>query len=122
MLRLFAWWTAGSATMCFACCYWPDNYPLHFVTFLTFVYAFLHFAVEYSVYKSVGSKGLPGAFFVASMLLPYKCIKCLVNAQTCPPPYHSGIYDLVGISLVYSWVVNCEAIVSQIASPLQLHK
>jgi hypothetical protein len=48
-------WTLLSCTLCFLCAFNLDNKPLCLATFLSFVYGYGYFVVEYLVYHSVGA-------------------------------------------------------------------
>ncbi|TKV92099.1 hypothetical protein SEVIR_9G141400v4 [Setaria viridis] len=58
-------WTLLSCTLCFLCAFNLDNKPLCLATFLSFVYAYGYFVVEYLVYHSVGASTLAALGFFA---------------------------------------------------------
>uniref|UniRef100_K4AFU1 Ergosterol biosynthetic protein 28 n=1 Tax=Setaria italica TaxID=4555 RepID=K4AFU1_SETIT len=62
-------WTLLSCTLCFLCAFNLDNKPLCLATFLSFVYAYGYFVVEYLVYHSVGASTLAALGFFAGILL-----------------------------------------------------
>eukprot|EP01132_Coremiostelium_polycephalum_P004719 gene4719-5893_t len=64
--RLFGAWTMMSFTLCVATAYSPYNKGLFFVTFLSFVYALLHFVTETFIFKTSKFRDAIPPFIVAS--------------------------------------------------------
>ncbi|CAL4926613.1 unnamed protein product [Urochloa decumbens] len=64
--RTFGVWTLLSCTLCFLCAFNLDNRPLYVATFLSFVYAYVHFILEYLVYHTFTAANL-GAFALAAV-------------------------------------------------------
>ena len=63
--RTFGVWTLLSCTLCFLCAFNLDNRPLYMATFLSFVYALGHLAVECFVYHTIRAASLTTFIFVA---------------------------------------------------------
>ncbi|VAI58259.1 unnamed protein product [Triticum turgidum subsp. durum] len=63
-------WTMLSCTLCFLCAFNLENKPLCAATFLSFVYAYGHFIVEYVLYRTItaASLGTLGFFAVPSII------------------------------------------------------
>nr|CAB3498856.1 unnamed protein product [Digitaria exilis] len=59
--RTFGVWTLLSCTLCFLCAFNLGNRPLYAATFMSFVYAYAHFILEYLVYHTFTAANL-GAF------------------------------------------------------------
>ncbi|EGG20544.1 hypothetical protein DFA_00405 [Cavenderia fasciculata] len=64
--RLFGAWTFMSFTCCLATAYSPYNKELFFVTFLSFLYAFLHFATETLIFRTSSFKDAIPPFIVST--------------------------------------------------------
>ncbi|KAG2648137.1 ergosterol biosynthetic protein 28-like [Panicum virgatum] len=74
--RTFGVWTLLSCTLCFLCAFNLDNRPLYMATFLSFVYAYAHFILEYLVYHTftaanLGSFALVAVTSIVWMLLQW---------------------------------------------------
>jgi len=63
--RTFGVWTLLSCTLCFLCAFNLDNRPLYMATFLSFVYAYAHFILEYLVYHTFTAANLGSFALVA---------------------------------------------------------
>ncbi|CAM0912406.1 unnamed protein product [Alopecurus aequalis] len=63
-------WTLLSCTLCFMCAFNLDNKPLVAATFLSFIYAYGHFVMEYLVYRTItaASLGTLGFFAVPAII------------------------------------------------------
>eukprot|EP01133_Synstelium_polycarpum_P008154 gene8154-9578_t len=64
--RLFGTWTLMSFTCCLATAYSPYNKSLYFVTFMSFVFAFLHFVTETFIFRTSSFKDAIPPFIVAT--------------------------------------------------------
>ncbi|GAM18811.1 hypothetical protein SAMD00019534_019860 [Acytostelium subglobosum LB1] len=64
--RLFGIWTLMSFTLCVATAYSPYNKTLFFVTWVSFVWAFLHFFTETLIFRTSSVKDAIPPFIVAS--------------------------------------------------------
>ncbi|KAL4362213.1 hypothetical protein GQ457_04G000040 [Hibiscus cannabinus] len=63
--RTFGIWTLLTCTLCYICAFNLENEALYLVTFLSFVYAFGHFLIEYLVYGTMTIKNLSAVSFFA---------------------------------------------------------
>ena len=63
--RTVAVWTLLSCTLCFLCAFNLGSKPLYAATFLSFVYALGHLAVECFVYHTIRAASLTTFIFVA---------------------------------------------------------
>ncbi|KAL6637155.1 hypothetical protein ACP70R_024727 [Stipagrostis hirtigluma subsp. patula] len=64
--RTFGVWTLLSCTLCFLCAFDLGNRPLYAATFMSFVYAYAHFLVEYLVYNTTTAANL-GTYAVVAV-------------------------------------------------------
>jgi hypothetical protein len=53
-------WTLLSCTLCFLCAFNLGSRPIYAATFLSLVYAYGHFLVEYLLYRTVRPANLVG--------------------------------------------------------------
>ncbi|CAI0464221.1 unnamed protein product [Linum tenue] len=56
--RTFAVWTLVTCTLCYTCAFNLDDKPLYLVTFLSFIYALVHFSTETLIYQSMSIANL----------------------------------------------------------------
>ncbi|CAN6281936.1 unnamed protein product [Urochloa humidicola] len=63
--RTFGVWTLLSCTLCFLCAFNLGNKPLYAATFMSFVYGYGHFIVEYLVYNTFPAANLGTIGFLA---------------------------------------------------------
>nr|CAB3493734.1 unnamed protein product [Digitaria exilis] len=61
-------WTLLSCTLCFLCAFNLGSRPIYAATFLSLVYAYGHFVVEYLVFHTVRAANLAGLGFFAAMV------------------------------------------------------
>ncbi|RLN18576.1 ergosterol biosynthetic protein 28-like [Panicum miliaceum] len=63
-------WTLLSCTLCFLCAFNLGSRPIYAATFLSLVYAYGHFLVEYLLYRTVHPANLAGlgVFAVPAMV------------------------------------------------------
>ena len=71
--RTFGVWTLLSCTLCFLCAFNLDNRPLYMATFLSFVYAYAHFILEYLVYHTFTAANLGSFALVAGTPTYVQC-------------------------------------------------
>nr|CAB3498854.1 unnamed protein product [Digitaria exilis] len=74
--RTFGVWTLLSCTLCFLCAFNLGNRPVYAATFMSFVYAYGHFILEYLVYHTftaanLGAYGLVAVTSIVWMLLQW---------------------------------------------------
>ncbi|GJM96151.1 hypothetical protein PR202_ga12966 [Eleusine coracana subsp. coracana] len=63
--RTLGVWTLLSCTLCFLCAFNLDCQPIYWATFLSFVYAYVHFILEYLLYHTASLSDLASLGFVA---------------------------------------------------------
>ncbi|EOX97247.1 Erg28 like protein [Theobroma cacao] len=63
--RTFGIWTLLTCTLCYLCAFNLENKALCLVTFLSFVYAFVHFLTEYLIYGTTTVRNLSAVSFFA---------------------------------------------------------
>ncbi|KAL6893634.1 hypothetical protein ACP4OV_007732 [Aristida adscensionis] len=64
--RTFGVWTLLSCTLCVLCALNLGNRPLYLATFMSFVYAYAHFIIEYLVYQTFTAANL-GTFALVAV-------------------------------------------------------
>lgn len=65
--RTFGIWTLLTCTLCYLCAFNLENKALCLVTFLSFVYAFVHFLTEYLIYGTTTVRNLSAVSFFAGI-------------------------------------------------------
>ncbi|XP_025797347.1 ergosterol biosynthetic protein 28-like isoform X1 [Panicum hallii] len=64
--RTFGVWTLLSSTLCFLCAFNLDSRPIYAATFMSFVYGYGHFILEYLVYRTFTAANL-GTFALVAV-------------------------------------------------------
>ncbi|XP_004982199.1 ergosterol biosynthetic protein 28 isoform X1 [Setaria italica] len=96
-------WTLLSCTLCFLCAFNLDNKPLCLATFLSFVYAYGYFVVEYLVYHSVGASTLAALGFFAdsdTLWLGTHPVPPILTVLPSGPVHVKSIQT-------YEWIEHC---------------
>jgi hypothetical protein len=67
--RTFGVWTLLSSTLCFLCAFNLDSRPIYAATFMSFVYGYGHFILEYLVYRTFTAANLGTFALVAGITM-----------------------------------------------------